>query len=629
MLNTEQLRIVNTLSGQLLVVSCPGSGKTTVMIHRTHALIESGIDPKKICLITFTKEAATQLEARYEKEYGKTSSFFGTIHSLCFRVIKKAFGYRREDILLATEQWDFFRRILYKNVQTDDLEEYIKKMIGEISFIRNREMDPNVYEPEHSDKKTFLLMFKKYEEYKLSMGKIDFDDMLILTRKCFRECPEELLFWRQQFDHIMIDEFQDTNSIQADIFYMMAGQEGNICVVGDDDQSIYRFRSADSSIMLNFNKVFPNAIKIFLSTNYRSEPEIIKYAGNLIKHNCKRFKKEFRVNKTGNGSVKVRVYEDVTNQSAEIVKMIEAYHRSGVPYEEIAVLYRTNVQNQLLIGQLLRKKIPFFTTEPPRDYHNEFMFGDFMAYYRLANGSWQKGDVQRVLNRPSRYLKADIFKNEPFEKSALLNACKRLGEGCSRGMIQIHEFLADVERLRDKKPKEFLHYLLNVMGYRSFVEQFAVFMQKDKDTTMQLLNMLVKEGSSYNTMEEWKAYADFYAESLLKQRKSKRKEGVCLSTLHSAKGLEWDIVFIIDAAEGFCPYTKAESPEDFEEERRLFYVGMTRARKVLNISYSIGTEKKATISRYIAEMRYPEKGIEEIKNPSPSDNVAHPVRKTN
>ena len=267
MLNEKQLEAVNTLNGQVLVISCPGSGKTTVIVNRTKAIIDSGVNAEKILVITFTKEAATQMQNRYEKLYGKTRVLFGTIHSVCFQVIKMAFGYEKNDILLATEQWEFFGNFLKGKTDTDNLEEFCKKMMTAISSFKNSGKDLREFDPGEIEKTLFADALKAYEAYKKRLDKIDFDDMLLKCRDALTD-PKMLEYWKNRFQYIMIDEFQDTNMIQAEIFYSLAGGNGNICVVGDDDQSIYRFRAADSSIMMEFPKKYPNCKTIYMSTNY-------------------------------------------------------------------------------------------------------------------------------------------------------------------------------------------------------------------------------------------------------------------------------------------------------------------------------------------------------------------------
>lgn len=602
MLNEKQEEAANFKDGQMLVVSCPGSGKTTVIVERAKRLIDAGVKPENILVITFTKEAAVQMQNRYFNKYGGSGIFFGTIHSICFRVLSKAFAYGKDDILLATEQWEFFQKYLYKRVSTADLGEFIKGLVTEIGYVRNKGIDYRSYKPQNCDKDLFYEVFRAYAEYKRDMGKIDFDDMLVLCRQCFLERPKELAYWKAQFPYIMIDEFQDTNNIQADIFYMLAGKQGNIFVVGDDDQSIYGFRSADSSIMLNFPKQFKCSM-VNLDTNYRSEREIINRAAKLIAHNKSRFKKAFLGNKPDAGTVSAVCCNAAEQELNEIVKNIESAHRSGTPYQEMAVLYRTNIENQLLIGRMMKLNIPFYTTENPKDYHQDFIFQDILAYYRLAEGIDKKGDVQRILNRPSRYLKTEVFKNCRYDQRELLDACNCLGDNAARAMAKIYELLHSVEQLRGKGPFEFVSYLVNGMDYRLFIDNYCKFVQRDKEMVNQLLDLLMEESKGFATMEEWIAYAKFYSENLQKQKRNKKKEGICFSTFHSAKGLEWDRVYIMNTNEGYAPHKKAETPEDFEEERRLFYVAVTRARKECRIFYTmVNGPKKLEPSRFLFEM---------------------------
>lgn len=607
-LNEMQKRAVNIIDGQVLLVACPGAGKTTVIVERTHHMIESGINPVNILVITFTNQAANQMKERYIKKYGNDPVLFGTIHSLCFRVVSKKYGYTREDILTPSEQWEFFRNeIIQKKIKVEDMESFIKGILSEISVVRNKELELRSYQSSTcNDSSDFRYLYRRYEDYKDRLGKIDFDDMLITCRKVFETMPEELKFWQKQFPYIMVDEYQDTNQIQAEIFYLLAGRNGNICIVGDDDQSIYRFRAADFKIMLDFPKKYPSCIKIPLTTNYRSEPVIIEHAAKLISHNKSRFRKDFKsFRKAENGKVKVVPLNDTAMEASEIVKMIETYHDAGVPYSEMAILYRTNAQNQLLLGKLMKAEIPFFTTEAPKDYHNEFIFGDIMAYYRLSSGTWKKGDVQRILNRPGRYIKAEPFKDLPFDEDAFLRTCRTLpAPNNMKAMAMIREMFADIEGLgKIKDPKTFCKHLGYVMGYHRWIKDFAEFCRKDVDATMAIFDTLVEESKDFETMDEWKEYANFYASELMKTRRERRKDGVCLSTFHSAKGLEWKVVFVIDANEGICPSKQAETEEDYEEERRAFYVAVTRAKDHLHIMYTkSNNDTKNFCSRFITEM---------------------------
>lgn len=599
-LNEKQRQIVETKEGQVLVVACPGSGKTTAMIARANALVKAGINPKNILAITFTKEAASGMQARYEKEYGKDGICFGTIHSICFHLLCNVEGYNKEDLLLETDKWAYFSSLLYKKVSVSDLEEYILSLIQEISYIKNKCLPPEVYEPEVTDKKTFIQLYHAYEEYKHAQGKIDFDDMLILTRDIFESRPEILKQYQMQYSYIMIDEYQDTNRVQADIFYMLAGDNGNLFVVGDDDQSIYGFRSADSSIMLDFPKKYPNCKTIYLDTNYRSCLDIIDRAAKLIEKNQVRFQKKFLGWQRGEATIRVDMCEDAVKQRESVFGRIKALHATGTPYEEIAILYRTNRQNLMYVQKFMKNDIPFYTTEAVKDYHKDFPFQDFMAYYRLAQGIAKRGDLQRILNRPCRYLKAENFKNCTFDLQEMLACCNGLTNE-ERAKDNIISMYHDITQLKNQEPESFLGYLFHIMGYRESALSFAEYCGRDKAETEEMIELLKEEGCSFPTMEAWEHYAQVYSKIL--QEKRKQKKGICLSTFHSSKGLEWDHCFLIDCNEDMTPFKKAESPDEMEEERRLFYVAVTRARKGLYFSFlDANGSKKMFPSRFLHEM---------------------------
>lgn len=599
-LNEKQKQMVAAKEGPVLVVACPGSGKTTTMIARAKALVDYGINPAKLLVITFTKQAATHMQQKYEKAYGKEGITFGTIHSICYRMLQSVAGYTKKDILLESEKWAFLAGQLHGKVAAAEMEETISGIMREISFVKNKCIPPEAYEPDSTDKRTFCILFHAYEDFRKSAGKIDFDDMLILARDILFNNGMVLDEYRKKYSYIMIDEFQDTNRVQADIFYLLAGENGNILVVGDDDQNVYGFRAAESAIMLDFPKKFPNCKIIYLDTNYRSEPEIIEIASKLIACNKKRFEKDFKGEKKGKGHIKITCFPDVVKQRDSVVEQLKKLHETGVPYEEMSVLYRTNKQNLMYVQALMKEEIPFYTTEAVKDHHMEFPFQDFMAYYRLAAGNPWKGDLQRILNRPSRYLKGDAFKNCIYNIDQMIECANR----CSNpdaAKDRIYSMVDDIENLATMNPTQFVGYLYNVMDYRAGALSYAAYCGKDESEVDELLDSLIDEAKQFNTMQEWADYAKTYNKKL--QEKRKNKEGICLSTYHSAKGLEWDYVFLIDCNEDMTPFKKAESPEEIEEERRLFYVAVTRARKGVRFTWvSDNGPKKMFPSRFLTEM---------------------------
>lgn len=599
-LNEKQKQMVAAKEGPVLVVACPGSGKTTTMIARAKALVDYGVNPAKLLVITFTKQAATHMQQKYEKAYGKERITFGTIHSICYRMLQSVAGYTKKDIMLESEKWAFLAGQLHGKVAAAEMEETISGIMREISFVKNKCIPPEAYEPDSTDKRTFCILFHAYEDFRKSAGKIDFDDMLILARDILFNNGMVLDEYRKKYSYIMIDEFQDTNRVQADIFYLLAGENGNILVVGDDDQNVYGFRAAESAIMLDFPKKFPNCKIIYLDTNYRSEPEIIEIASKLIACNKKRFEKDFKGEKKGKGHIKITCFPDVVKQRDSVVEQLKKLHETGVPYEEMSVLYRTNKQNLMYVQALMKEEIPFYTTEAVKDHHMEFPFQDFMAYYRLAAGNPWKGDLQRILNRPSRYLKGDAFKNCIYNIDQMIECANR----CSNpdaAKDRIYSMVDDIENLATMNPTQFVGYLYNVMDYRAGALSYAAYCGKDESEVDELLDSLIDEAKQFNTMQEWADYAKTYNKKL--QEKRKNKEGICLSTYHSAKGLEWDYVFLIDCNEDMTPFKKAESPEEIEEERRLFYVAVTRARKGVRFTWvSNNGPKKMFPSRFLTEM---------------------------
>lgn len=599
-LNEKQKQMVAAKEGPVLVVACPGSGKTTTMIERAKALVDYGVNPAKLLVITFTKQAATHMQQKYEKAYGKEGITFGTIHSICYRMLQSVAGYTKKDILLESEKWAFLAGQLHGKVAAAEMEETISGIMREISFVKNKCIPPEAYEPDSTDKRTFCILFHAYEDFRKSAGKIDFDDMLILARDILFNNGMVLDEYRKKYSYIMIDEFQDTNRVQADIFYLLAGENGNILVVGDDDQNVYGFRAAESAIMLDFPKKFPNCKIIYLDTNYRSEPEIIEIASKLIACNKKRFEKDFKGEKKGKGHIKITCFPDVVKQRDSVVEQLKKLHETGVPYEEMSVLYRTNKQNLMYVQALMKEEIPFYTTEAVKDHHMEFPFQDFMAYYRLAVGNPWKGDLQRILNRPSRYLKGDAFKNCIYNIDQMIECANR----CSNpdaAKDRIYSMVDDIENLATMNPTQFVGYLYNVMDYRAGALSYAAYCGKDESEVNELLDSLIDEAKQFNTMQEWADYAKTYNKKL--QEKRKNKEGICLSTYHSAKGLEWDYVFLIDCNEDMTPFKKAKSPEEIEEERRLFYVAVTRARKGVRFTWvSDNGPKKMFPSRFLTEM---------------------------
>lgn len=590
-LSEEQMAAVNAVNGPILVVSCPGSGKTTTLIARIKHMLDCGISPASMLNITFTKAAAEEMANRFAAENGATVKF-STIHAFCFTLLCREFGMTRDSLLTESEKWIFLCNWLseYGGIKAAEAPDMATFVMQEISYVKNKEFPVSTYRPQSCKAEVFAAAYEAYEEYKENTKKVDFDDMLILTRDNLVKYSEVLEKYRSIYQYISIDEFQDVNKIQADIAYLLAGENGNLFVVGDDDQSIYRFRAADSNIMLNFSQKFPNSKIIYMGTNYRSGKNIVALAGRLIQENRIRFPKEFKAFREESGKVFLAAYDNDQTQAKTVTEQIKKMFREGAPYESMAILYRTNSCAIPFLAEFLKEDIPFYTSEVPQSHHG-FIYEEILAYYRLSRKQEKRDDLQKILNSPSRYLTARCFINCPFEMNSMLKCCDKLPTNIDAAKSKIFDMLHDIRELSKlEKPSEFIEYLSTDMGYREDLVQKATFHGKPQDEFTKILGLLAEEASEFDRMEDWMQYVLYYERKLQEARKNKTKKGVCLSTFHSSKGLEWENVFVVNANDGQTPFFKAETAEELEEERRMFYVAITRAKDNLYMSY-IDNEK--------------------------------------
>lgn len=603
-LNEQQQTLVDSLSGYICCVACPGSGKSTSILARANALVRSGVPENEILLMSFTKEAALHMERKYKKTYGKNHITFGTMHSVCFKALCELQGLTRDNVITELEKWEFFGKLIEEDVQFNEREEVIRELILQISYIKNKLVTPEEHDlkSDKIDKELFKKCYYAYENYKQTMQKVDFDDMLLITNNMLQNQPSAVNYFLK-WQHIMVDEYQDTNRVQSlivEAITLNKGFHGSLAVVGDDDQSIYGFRSADSSIMLDFQKVYPNAKILYLDTNYRSEPEIVKIASELIKNNKVRFDKNFKASKTGKTDITVKNFDSSVLQANTLVADFKEMMEKNEPLQEVAVLYRVNKQGDLLASRCVKENIPFYSTENIKDIHSGRVFQDIMCYFRLSRGIGKSGDLQAILNRPSRYLSGAAFKNCSFNETDLLNRCSSL-KNRKTAEDNITKMIIDVSALgKINSPSEFVSYLYKKMGYfNNFIGNYASFIGLDEDEATEQLETIQGEAAEFETMDEWIAFTAEFAEKLRSMKKDRK--GICLSTYHASKGLEWDCVYLIDVNDGSTPYNKAQTTAEIEEERRMFYVASTRAREKLRISYiEKGSETKP--SPFLTEM---------------------------
>lgn len=587
--NKAQEEAIHTINKQVLVIACPGSGKTTTLLRRIHYMVtEAGISAAQILMITFTKAAADEMNKRYVSMYGDNPGVtFATIHSLCFSIVKK-YGKKNVSVLSDIEIYNYFNyRVKYLD-QINDKDNFVADVILDISVMKNNMISLSDYEPACTDnKELFASLYIGYEKYKEKESKVDFDDMLVMAKDILDNEPEVLLYLKNRYSYIQVDEYQDTNYIQRDIIYKLAGKEGNLAVVGDDDQSIYMFRGARPEIMLNFSKDYPECKVIHMSTNYRSLKEIIKTADHVVKHNSQRFAKDFYGAREEKGKVFFRNYLNNTSQLGGVLHKVRELLEQGVKPEQIAILYRTNKESMPFAEYFMREKIPFQCNERLKSKYHHWIFQDIQAYWKLSRGKKDKISFQRILNHPNRYFYGKAFHSVDPNLSSLKQAVWEQKGGVH---WQLQKGLENAETLFQhfkilntfSKPEVFMNYLYKATGYNDYLKEYAKLRKLDVKELTVVWNNLLDEAKLYGSWDAWGRYIVAYNRQL--QQANKSKDGITLSTMHRAKGLEWDYVFIINCVDGTIPHSNAMTPEEIEEERRLFYVAMTRAKDFLYLS---------------------------------------------
>lgn len=599
--NEAQEEAINTVEGQLIVIACPGSGKTTTMIRRIHHMTaECGILPENILMITFTAAAAKEMKQRYEKQYGKDEVTFCTIHSLCLAILRKFRGLTNENIM--TDQQHFFYNALKKNKEIRDKDEFIKLLLTDISVLKNNSINIDEFVPQCTeDKVLFEKLYNQYEEYKEKMELIDFDDMLIQAYDCMKHDKGCLEWLREKYQYIQVDEYQDTNFLQRDIVYMLAGDNGNLAVVGDDDQSIYGFRGARPEVMLKFKEHYPDVKFIRMNTNYRSCKGIIQLADKLIKRNQSRFEKEFLAFHSEEGNIEYINKETKMMQLFTVLTKIENLIKNGVDPNDIAVLFRTNQQAEGMASLLMDRKIPFVSREKIKSRYEHWMFEDIKSFYKLSNDKGTKQDLAKVLNHPNRFLSDYKYIQAGMDQKKMSAVAFQINTSQwkrNKALENIAEFFWGVKKLKNQEPAKFLAVMNIQLQYSKYLKEYAEFRNVDFNELLTIWNQYVSDVKEYNDWTAWGRYAMLYNKALADAQKN--KSGVTLSTMHCSKGLEWKHVFIIDCVEGICPFKKAKTETEIEEERRLFYVAMTRAKENLYLcSYQRDGRKDIRISPFL------------------------------
>ena len=607
-LNHAQTEAVAHNKGPCMVLAGPGSGKTLTIAKRIEYLImKHKVRPEEILVITFTKYAAWEMKNRTRSICGPSSYAvtFGTFHGIYYGILKWAYRLNQSNLLSDEEKYRILREILPgidwdQEPEADEEKDYLQELAIEIGNVKNNCMDIEEYEPVKYTTEKFRKLYRTYEETKKKYRKIDFEDMLIQCRDLFMKRPDILKKWQEKFQYILVDEFQDVNQAQYDVVRMLAAPQDNLFGVGDDDQSVYGFRGAKPGIMKEFMKDYPKARQILLDVNYRSSGYIVKGALRVIGNNKIRFEKKIEAFRKPDETVHVQEVKDPVQEAEYVLERIREYREKGVSYTEMAVLYRTNVDARAMSELMTEYQIPFVMKEHLNNIYEHFIALDMISYLRLSQGEYDRKYFLQIANRPNRYLTRESMKTGNVSYESL----RRYYRDKDWMVDRIDQLEWDMKMICDKTPYAAIQYIRKRMGYDEFLKEYAAYRKISSEDLFAVLEEIWQNSKGYGTIKEWFEHIESYGKMLKEQnKKNGEKEGVNLMTMHAAKGLEFDTVFVIEANEGSCPYKKATADEEIEEERRLFYVAMTRAKRKLVISYVKEKNGKDLLpSRFVSEL---------------------------
>lgn len=588
MFNKSQIQAISHMDGPAMVLAGPGSGKTTVITHRIKNLIEKAeVRPENILVVTFTKAAAISMQKRFSTlmNGGKGQLVtFGTFHSVFYKILRKSRRYEATEILSERQKTDYIREIIGRyGISSNNISELFQNIINDIGNIKGNMLNAQEYEPSCCKKEDFIKVYNAYNLELKKDGKMDFDDIL---RECYLLLCENhtiLEQWRELYKYILIDEFQDINRIQMNIIELLASPLNNIFVVGDDDQSIYGFRGARPEIMIEFKDYYPEAELIVLDVNYRSTQSIINVAGRVIENNKTRLDKCAHANNDKDFQPDIRKFRNQVEELKFVVSKIKEYENQGISLSEMAILVRNNSQIQEISSFLKNRKIEAESGKHRSNIYNGMVAKDILSYVRGAlkfDGTYFNEDLIYVLNKPQRYISRQVVLSVNMNISAVRRIYSK---------NNIDSFLFHIEMIRKLPPQAALSYIRKGAGYEEYLRLYAIENNIPMSGLLKQLEQLVQGCSKFNTLEQWINSIDS-AQNSEGQNFGKKSSGeggtnnrINIMTMHGSKGLEFKAVFIVDANQGIIPTSKALRERDFEEERRLFYVAITRAIDYLNI----------------------------------------------
>jgi len=638
LLNEEQLAAATHTEGPLLVLAGAGSGKTRCVTYRIIYLIESGVPADEILGLTFTNKAAKEMRQRVEK-LSKHKVWISTFHSLCARLLREsieALGISSQFTIYDADDASKVLRSCIKELNLEEKQYPVKNVQTLISRAKNAlQSADDLDESTLGSKieKALPAIYRLYEKRLREFQSLDFDDLLLMTVRLFRECPDVLSYYQNKWQFVHVDEYQDTNEAQYELVRMLVAKSQNLFVVGDPDQSIYSWRGADIHNILNFERDFPKATVIRLEQNYRSTCNILEAANILVQHNVQRYEKKLWSN-IGEGEIIKRVIVQSDRDEARFVaERIRYHHEEGVALNDMVVFYRTNSQSRAFEDQLSSLGLSY-TIVGSISFYQRREIKDILAYLRLSVFPSDFISFNRCLNAPKRGLGQITI--EKLQRAAshsqlpIIVYCRallaeqplatvvKLSQKQRDGLQAFLAVIEELQRLQEKeKISDLVSYAIKESGYFDYLAQDAETFSERKDN----LNELIGKAMEWEESLETPHLTDFLEELALKtssDEKAASDDRVTLMTLHNGKGLEFKLVFMVGMEEDLFPHAIArESCDEMEEERRLCYVGMTRAKELLYLCHALtrrlwGTLRPRRASRFFDEI--PEQYVQTLRD---------------
>lgn len=584
-LDKIQQKAVTHGAGPLLVTAGPGSGKTTVITHHIKYLIDNlGISPKEILVITFTKSAAAEMKERFLSllQENDTQVVFGTFHAFFYQILRQSGSFHNNSILKEKEKISLLRDIL--KVQKIHFYEnsFLIDLLGEISQVKNKN-NLDRFESDILDKKEFYYTYQEYQRRKESIQKIDFDDMVTYCYELLSKDFLTLRKWQERFRFILVDEFQDINPQQYEIVKMLAHNHHNIFVVGDEDQSLYSFRGADPRICFQFLEDYPEAKQLYLTENYRCHKDIVEASKKLISHNKNRFYKEIHAIKSkenNESGIAVYQYNYEQEEYEAIAKKLKEYRNKGC-LNQCVILFRTNIISPLFFMELKKHKIPYRIKNTCKDWQENTVVKDVLAYLSMAEGDLSRKHFFRIMNKPVRYISRDMISEDRMTWDIL----EKNAKGHFSVLDNIQKLRRDLEYIHKLPLFAAFGYIRRGIGYEKWLKEQGGKILIEGMEVLETIRVLARECDTLEELLEM-------LENIGKDSEINNiEEAVDIMTYHGAKGLEWPVVFLPDVIEGITPYKRAGNKDELEEERRMFYVALTRAKEKVYL-YSLYKDEK-------------------------------------